>query len=152
QTLNSDHNLAESLTFSRDGRLLASAEGDDVKVWEVAGGRELGSWSAEGLSLLAFHPAGQLVTVTRTAVTLHEPATGKVVRTFPLVAADQPPLSRRERDEGEGHSATMSPDGTRLAVAVADGIALWDLATGKKGYLLTQHTRKTSNDLSFSPD
>jgi WD40 repeat protein len=153
QTLNSDHNLAESLTFSRDGRLLASAEGNDVKVWEVAGGRELGSWNAEGLLLIDFHPEGQLLTVTRTAATLHEPATGKVVRSFPLVAAGQPPLPRKDKDdERQGHSAAMSPDGTRLAVAADDGIALWDLATGMKRHLLNEHTRETSNDLSFSPD
>jgi eukaryotic-like serine/threonine-protein kinase len=150
QTLNGDHYLAESLAFSRDGRLIASADNRDVKVWEVAGGRELGSWNAEGLLLIDFHPGGQLLTVTRTAVSLREPATGDLVRSFPLVAAGQPPLARRE--EEEGNSATMSPDGTRLAVAAADGIAVWDLATGEKRQLLKEHVRETSNDLSFSPD
>jgi WD40 repeat protein len=146
QTLNGDHDLAKGLAFSRDGRLIASADGNHVRVWEVAGGGELGNWKTAGLFLLDFHPGGQLLTVTHTDVTLHEPATGKVVRGF---AHGMPP---RSRDEEQREPAAMSPDGTRLALAAADGIAVWELGAGQRRYLLKEHTRESSNDLSFSPD
>ena len=42
------------MAFRHDGWLIASADDRHVKVWEVAGGRELGNWKTEGLSLLAF--------------------------------------------------------------------------------------------------
>src|SRR5262249_4237903 len=140
-----------------DGRLLASAAGsedgsqDTVRVWEVATRRSLGRWKTGAVTALAFHPEGHLLTVTPAAVTLHEPATGKVLRSFPLGTVGQPPPART-RDDDEPEAAAVSPDGIRLAVAGDDGIWFWDLTTGLKGKLLNEHKRKDTNGLFFSPD
>jgi WD40 repeat protein/serine/threonine protein kinase len=147
----------QSLVFSPDGRLLASAAGeedgsqDTVKVWDVASRRSVGRWKTERVTSLAFHPEGHLLTVTPSAVTLHEPATGKVLRSFPLLTVGQPPPAPK-RDEEDPDVAAVSPDGIRLAVAADEGIWFWDLSSGRKGKLLTEHTRKKTNGLSFSPD
>ncbi len=60
---------AECIDFSLDGRLLASAGGDGVHLWDVAGGAEAGHLTIGHHESLAFHPDGdRLYTHGRTGL------------------------------------------------------------------------------------
>src|SRR5262249_16055648 len=106
-TLAGHENGTRGLAFSPDRRLLASPHIDDsavgapgirknklsegtVKLWDVATGRLRHSWRTRVVQFLAFLPEGQLLTAASTTteekyltrVTLHDPATGKELRTL----------------------------------------------------------------------
>ncbi|MFI6322849.1 protein kinase [Nonomuraea sp. NPDC050556] len=107
---------------SQDGRLLASAATEGVRLYDVASGRQTGSWSWSGVTPLsaALDAGGKaLAVVTQGAVTVWDTATGKKLGSHPI------PL-------GSGlaiPSFGLSP--TTLAVArLGDVEFLWDYRTG----------------------
>jgi WD40 repeat protein len=125
------------LTFSPDGRYLASASFDNILcLWDPATGRQVrriplggednGYWWG-----LAFSPDG---------------------RTVATSSGSEPPI--RLRDTASGHTTrvltghpdggwdvTFSPDGALLATGGQDDtVRIWDSATGRQLRVLTGHT------------
>jgi WD40 repeat protein len=150
------HYGASLLTFSPDGKLLASARDGSIKVWETATGKELrtlpgylynvaSAVSFEDNRTLRFLGADR-------SLQLWDVTTGKEVRRRP------PPVSF--------NLGALSPDGKRLAVAYPQKIDLWDLDANRVGQQLTLGPRPqpqavgqaggqpvfTLSVLAFSPD
>ena len=135
-----------SLTFSQDGKLLASTglpkRGDiTVRLWDAITGkqlREFGGSSETGYTT-AFSLDGKLLANGGQDGTIHvwEAASGRELLRF----RGQP---------GPIGSLVISPDGKTLAANDSNGIIrLWDTATGK---VLRQLPGQKTDLLAFSPD
>jgi len=111
-----------TMTFSPDGRWLASDRNHLVCLWEATTGhlvRKLEGHTAK-VNVLAFSPNGQLLASGSNdhSAILWDVATGRVQRRF--VA---PP--------GGIYQVAFSPDGRLLATGSGNGIAVWDVSSGK---------------------
>jgi WD40 repeat protein len=139
------------VSFSPDGRLLASACGGTVLFWDVSTRRQVGSplRDENAVSAIAYAPDG------RTLAT----ATGRGTVRLWDVAAGRPrgdTISHAGAAVGgrDGVDAlAFSPDGKLLATGDADGTArLWDTATHDQlGSPFARHTKDVF-DVAFSPD
>jgi WD40 repeat protein/serine/threonine protein kinase len=135
-----------NVAFSPDGTRLATTSFDGtVKLWDVAGGRELytfrGHQPAEVYGV-AFSPDGKRVasaSADRTAK-VWEVATGALIATLTGHTA-------------EVYGVAFSPDGKRIATASWDTTArVWDATTGREVFPpLKGHTAEVFW-VAFSPD
>jgi len=133
----------QSATFSPDGRLILSCGGNTAKLWDVASGRELRTFTGHSDSVftVAFSPDGRyaLSGGADDLIKLWEVASGREVRTF------------------TGHtslvsSVVFSRDGRFVLSGSWDNtLKLWDVASGREIRTFTGHT-KWIYSVSLSPD
>lgn len=101
-----------AMTFSPDGKILASASVDEtIRLWNVADGKETAKWTGHdrGTRLLIFSPNGKmLISVGLNDVRLWDVASSKNVRTLRAIL-------------GFGRAAVFAPDGDTLALGLANG-------------------------------
>jgi WD40 repeat protein len=147
RTLNGHTKEVCAVEFSPDGKSIGSAAGDDLRLWDVAAGREIRRFDADGgphaggLASFAFAPDGRtLATGSGNSIRLWDVATGKQIRQL------------------TGHGSwyipglAFSADGRQLVSGSRDHtILIWDVATGKPLHHFQGH-RGAVISLSFAPD
>ena len=142
-TLEGHTNLVKSISFSPDGRMLASGSHDStVRLWNVRTGREVQSLWSDVVNSISFSPDGRMLASGHydSTVRLWDIRTGREVRKF------------------IGHTdwfitVSFSPDGRTLASGGGGDLTvrLWDVLTGKQLQVLRGHTGWV-NSVSFNPD
>ncbi|MEA5595449.1 caspase family protein, partial [Rivularia sp. UHCC 0363] len=143
-TLGGHANSVYGVSFSPDGKMLASASADNtVKLWDISTGKEIKTLTGHTNWVygISFSPDGKILASASLdkTVKLWDTSTGKEIKTIP------------------GHTDSVwgisfSPDGKMLASASGDNrVKLWDISTGKEIKTLTGHTNDVRG-VSFSPD
>ncbi len=121
---------AAGVAFAPDGRLLAIASGDLVRVWDTAAGAERRTLRghAGDVTAVAFTPDGGAVVAA---------GADKTVRLFALPRGDGRPPAHA----GRVTAVALSPDGTTLATGSADmTVKLWDTTSGAERAVLVGAT------------
>ncbi|MEM4723487.1 MAG: serine/threonine-protein kinase [Candidatus Hadarchaeum sp.] len=144
QTLKGHIDWVRSVTFSPDGKILASGSDDKtIKLWRVSDGSLIRTIEGhtDWVRSVTFSPDGQILASGSkdTTIKLWRVSDGSLIRTI------------------EGHtdwvrSVTFSPDGKILASGSDDKtIKLWRVSDGSLIRTLTGHTDKVTS-VTFSPD
>jgi WD40 repeat protein len=109
-----------SIAFSPDGQILAS--GEDLTLWDVAEGKELGQLGAQAdRPSLAFSPDGQ---------TLAFAGSDGIIRLWNRITGQRPTLRGHE---SEITFLAFTPDGKTLISGSGDGVVIWwDMPSGKE--------------------
>ena len=136
-----------AVASSSDGKLLASAGADGtLKLWDMAGGREVRSFSAPNgvFNAVAFSPNGKLLGVG---------TNGKGCQIFNVETGEM--LDRYKTENSGGRAVAFSPDGKLFVCAgppngkISGDIELWDVDTGK----ISRFEKSDQvRDIAFSPD
>jgi WD40 repeat protein len=142
-TLEHGKAVVESVAFSPDGSMLASADFESVILWDASSGRKVRALENHHgrTTKVAWHPDGATVIANGDAIVFWDVATG---------------VERGTIDPGDGFSVerfAFSPDGKTIASAGDDSVdvRLWDATSRKQRTLLSGHD-KAVTALAFSPD
>jgi serine/threonine protein kinase/uncharacterized protein with WD repeat len=142
RTLTTSGEAVEPVTFSSDGKLLASVDGHrTVTLWDVGSWTIRQRWSSDAVNSVAFSPDGKLLASGNGdhTIKLWDVRTGTVQETL---------QGHTDRVE----SVAFSPDGTLLASGGFDWtIKLWNVVQGTVRQTLTGHTGPIF-PVAFSPD
>ena len=132
-----------SVVISPDGKFALSGGDNTIKLWEIASGREIRTFTGHSKTVrsVAFTPDGRHILSNSLdgVIKLWEIATGKEILTF------------------TGHpyttinSIAISPDGKYLLTGGYGGLTLWDINTGEK-VTLRESVKDIVNCVAFSPD
>ena len=115
---------AHAVVFAPDGETLVTTSGRDVRLWDVATGKERSHYpGADGNEALAISPDGKTLAFASVpkSVTLWEPATGKVDGTRDVTLVPFLALADIEED---------GRIGVVVAIARVLGVDLVDLLSG----------------------
>ncbi|MEG4112470.1 nSTAND1 domain-containing NTPase [Microcoleus sp. Pol12B3] len=143
-TLGGHTKSVNSVSFSRNGKLLATGSDDNtVKLWDTTTGKEITTLigHTDSVNTVSFSPKGKLLATASTdnTVKLWDITTGNVIKTL------------------SGHTSSVwgvsfSPNGKLLATGSRDKtVKLWDTNTGKQIKTLSGHTSSVWG-VSFSPN
>ncbi|MFO0981216.1 MAG: hypothetical protein U1E76_05590 [Planctomycetota bacterium] len=129
--------------YSRDGRWLATAGGDDtVKIFDAQSGHLLHTivaGSSGYLPAVAFSPDGRWLASANDFIKLWDVMTGQLVRSW-------------QADSLLAYALEFSPDGSLLASGgMEKNVKLWNPETGTLVRTLSGHT-DIVYDVAFSPD
>ncbi|MGJ5074782.1 caspase family protein [Bradyrhizobium oligotrophicum] len=136
------HTKSISLVAFSPNDTLALSAGDDMKLWELATGREIGSFNgqAESVTAVAFSPDGALaLSAGWKTLKLWDLATGREIRRF------------------DGHTnaviavAFSSNGGLAMSASADNTLKLWDVATGREIKSFSSHVTSL-NSATFSRD
>jgi RNA polymerase sigma factor (sigma-70 family) len=135
-----------TLVFSPDGTKLALGSAGEVRLWEVATGKEVLQLKGhqDTVPTVAFSPDGKMVAcgIGNATIRLWDAVTGKELYTLPAA----------KRVVRYGVPVAFAPKGNLLAAAIDDKIVcLWDPATGKEVRRLPAAERLVYST-AFSPD
>ncbi|MCB9265450.1 MAG: PD40 domain-containing protein, partial [Lewinellaceae bacterium] len=116
-----------SITFSPDGKILASGSWDKtIRLWEVKTGKltaTINSQSGKGIYSLAFSPDGNTLAA----------GTYDAVELWNLKSKTPKAITGLETDAGLVNSVAFSPDGELLASgSFSKKLHLWDVSAQKK--------------------
>ncbi|BBD61132.1 WD-40 repeat-containing protein [Nostoc sp. HK-01] len=142
-TLEGHSSRVNSLSFSPDGKTLASGSADNtIKLWNVSTGKLLKTLSGYSSPVysLSFSPDGKTLASgsADNTIKLWNVSTGKLLKTLSGYSS---PV----------YSLSFSPDGKTLASGSADNtIKLWNVSTGKLLKTLSGYS-SPGYSLSFSP-
>jgi WD40 repeat protein len=130
--------------FSPDGKRIAAGTGNDVRVWEVASGREVLRLTGHTrrVWVAVFSPDGQQLATSGWdgKVKVWDAGKGREMHTL------------EGHDETGVNHLAFSPDGKWLASAGHDKVArVWDVSTGKELAAL-RHPDSRIQHVAFSPD
>jgi WD40 repeat protein len=127
------HDIVRELSFSPDGRWLASSTGDDsVKLWDVASGFEVRTWTKlpGDTEAIVFSPDSRTLATASTQIRSMDMVSN--VKVWEIVSGREvmglpEPIARVT-------AMSFSPDGKWIA-AGTDGaeVLLWEVASGRPG-------------------
>ena len=142
-TLTGHEQPPQETTFSSDGRRLASVDPDGtVIVWDLATGEAEESFEVNrrimNLPLFFSSDSTRLAVVIDDGIVISDverkDETLTITKTFWT------------------WSASLSPDGTKLASGTDDIVTIWDLKTGEPAKMLAGETGSAIRSTAFSPD
>lgn len=128
-------------------RLVFSPDGHTLVAGGISGNLLAVGWSRTGVRASA--------SVTGVAVSPdgRQVATGAADGSVVLWPVDNPADQRRlDGQQGEVSQVAFNRDGTRLAVAGVDGIAVWAVTTGRQIATLKPPDSALVDDVAFAPD
>lgn len=151
----------QSIGFSRDGTLVASAGVGRVVIWNVQSGEQQATIAGPDRWFMdvAFSPDGKTIAAagTEQLVAIFDATTGRVVHAL----SETPKHKRPELPPGPDGpvpltdyvaAVAFSPDGKTLASGNSDGdVVLWDTETGLKTATIAGHAN-TVEAIAFSSD
>jgi len=138
QVLEGHYYNIDLVTFSPDGKTLASVSSDAVRIWDVAQGTEL--LALGGADSVAFSPDGRTFAVSSGGgVKLRDVAQGKVLQVVKRYGSPAPSV------------VAFSPDGRTFATNEWNVVRVWDVVRGKLSQIFNGH-KGTVYSLTFSPD
>jgi len=145
-TLTESRQPVRDVAFSRDGRLLAAASGDEVLLWSLAAApRLLARWQCGERPVsraVAFSPDGRSLAC----------GSYNSVPIWNITDPERPALGVETKLTGTPYDLAFSPDGRVLAVG-GSGLALWSTTDGRQVSSLTDiTTRGRILSIAFSRD
>lgn len=133
------------VAFSPDGKMIVTSSGTDVWLWDASTGKALGPplrGHQGNVYNVLFSPDGNSI------LSVSDDSTARLWHL-------DPPHKRRPRifkGQEAVTTATLSPDGKRIATGSTGELLLWDVDTGREiGNRLQEIASLTITDVAFSP-
>jgi WD40 repeat protein len=179
--LHVEKHAVDWVAFSPDGRTLAGVYMDrQIRLWNVATGKQSNGFGEKITSLLRFSPDGQiLATLNEGRLAFYDPASGELLRHLfdtprdfcfrpdsrAVAIVDSPLGTLKVLDPADGkvlrtiaqgrnviNSAAYAPSGKLLAARDVGSIWLWDADTGQERGRIELKQRGKQGAVRFSPD